>query len=779
MKFNNKLVLISFVFMFLISFASAQSFSQIINESQNFTSPSADSVSIAEGFEITMGGQAANLTEIGLHPSVTATKIQILHTDGTDLGNFTITGNIATPNVTLLADQIYHIEAHNDQSAYDRVTFAIGAYPHAGNLINWTAGSRQGASQAGIAVSIINLTFGVDPVNDIETTTLSPDNNTFFSGRNLTLTANSFSNIRINITNTSFTLWYINTTFASATVNSSISGFINDTSIMFSDLSSDKYIWNVESCGTNGTDTFCAFDPSNKTMTVGLGDISFNFTDPISETADAAYNITFNVSSGTPTAILYVNGTSHAATGINLQEDKWRFDSSFAIPVGVGIKNIIWEISQDGFTHNVSSVQTVALTNFSICGTAPQIVSYINFTFKNETTAEEEITSTFVSTWTYRLGSDATVNKTLTFTDSTERLSFAFCGTPAEQNFKGSLSLDYDNSESEQRSFTFTNSVLSNVTTNTVLYLLPTILGQFTTYQTVDILGRTISNVLATVTRTLGGNSIEVLTERTDGSGTMTLFLNPDISYTYVFTKLGFKENSFSLKPSSPDPYTITMESTAVSNVTGPTIVKNLTVVIFPLNSTLSNNTDYTFAINITSDQAISSVLLNITFANGTQAFPEITGSTTGFFSAVLNTGNATTLIGTYTIQTLNDTITGSKTWLIADDFIGDYSLFKQFKLYNDFGFREIWKIFFVIFSIFGVVMLLSAQEVTDTSESKVIAVTLMVWIFSVVGWLDIAPAVSPGSAGGTVLATFAKQYGIAIVTSFVAFFLVFRRLIK
>ena len=53
-----------------------------------------------------------------------------------------------------------------------------------------------------------------------------------------------------------------------------------------------------------------------------------------------------------------------------------------------------------------------------------------------------------------------------------------------------------------------------------------------------------------------------------------------------------------------------------------------------------------------------------------------------------------------------------------------------------------------------------------------VVVGVLIIWFFSIVGWLD-----NNAISGTTVLSQYAKQYGLAILLSFLGFFFIARRL--
>ena len=80
-----------------------------------------------------------------------------------------------------------------------------------------------------------------------------------------------------------------------------------------------------------------------------------------------------------------------------------------------------------------------------------------------------------------------------------------FCFSPSNKKINVILSADYVNSYSQQRTFSFTG-LLTNLTTERILYLLPTSAGLFSPFATITNLGDPISSVSATITRLILGN---------------------------------------------------------------------------------------------------------------------------------------------------------------------------------------------------------------------------------------------------------------------------------
>ena len=515
----------------------------------------------------------------------------------------------------------------------------------------------------------------------------------------------------------------------------------------------------------------------NRTFVIaeGFAENSQTFNTTSFETATETFSIdiTFNSTLFTTIAgVLNYDGTNFLGSRSGIG-DSAIFTTAVSIPSVTAPENrtFNWIINLTNTTgvnvfNSTSNNQSVDNIVLDLCNSTLS-QNYINFTFRNETINQENINATIVSTWTYFLG-NGNVNSSLSFSNSSENPSYAFCFTPVDRPVNTILELAYNNAESQQRIFSST-SLLSNVTTNQILYLLPTISGLFGQFRTESTTGNILAGVKGTITRVLGASTITVTSDFTDSSGLVVYFLNPDITYTGTFTLSGFSDNVFTFVPVT-DLRVVIMGGVVGTGVNGTEISKNTSYQITPTNNSLNNNTDFLFGFNVTSAETITLISMNITNTSGSQlGFQSNAGQ--GFISETINTGNNTIITGLYVIQTASETITLSKTWIIGDEFVGDYSIFRQLSLYFDYGFTDFWRLLIVIAVITLVLIFLSAGEVTDTSESKIITGLILIWIFSIVGWLD-----NPIVVAQTGIAQFSKQYGIAILSTAAGSFFILRR---
>ncbi|KKN69655.1 hypothetical protein LCGC14_0439580, partial [marine sediment metagenome] len=359
-----------------------------------------------------------------------------------------------------------------------------------------------------------------------------------------------------------------------------------------------------------------------------------------------------------------------------------------------------------------------------------------------------------------------TQTKNINLVNSTEKLNHSICFSPSNQTLNTNVSLTYNNGESQQRSFT-SEPILTNTTLVQVLYLLPSSLGLFGQFQTRDVANNPISLVKAMITRVLGGSTITVASGFTDSSGLVIFFLNPDATYTATFSKSGFLDNVFTFVPTT-DIRFVTMGGSV--SVNGSNISIGLNYDIIPSNFSLNNNTLVDFGFNVTGNDAVTFISMNLTNSSGfSWAFQSNAG--TGFISQTLNTSDNKTIVGRFEIRTAEENMTIVKVWVIGNEFEGDYSIFKQGKLFLDYGFADFIRLLLVVLTLFGIVIFMSKNEISDNNESKIAVVILLIWIFSLIGWLD-----NPAIISETGIAQFGKQYGIAILSTVAGVFFFVRR---
>ncbi len=533
-----------------------------------------------------------------------------------------------------------------------------------------------------------------------------------------------------------------------------------------------NYNWSVEVC----TNIISCTLTVNRTLTrANLVEGSSVFNGSTFETAQEFFSIDFMTNGSVLTVPrLFYNGSFLTATSVNTGGDNYTLSKTLQISINNGTRKFKWNFLIDGIdTNSTEQTQQVGQTIFDLCNTT-FTTRYINFSFRNETLGQEHINASFDSNFQYWLG-DGTVNKTLNFLNISENRFYTFCFSPSNKGVRSKFEIRYNNIHSQQRTFLSELSLFTNVTANQILYLLPTSLGLFSPFQTVTSTGDPISNVKAIITRLLGSTTITSTIGFTDGSGFVTFFLNPDQLYTGTFSKSGFEDVSVSFTPSTTT-RTVIMGGGLVGVGNGTQIVLNTTYQITPFNSSLNNNTDYVFGFNVTSDRGINFISMNITNISGFQLGFQ-SGTSAGFISEIINTGNHTRIIGRYVIKSDSETITTSKIWTVGVEFIGDYSIFNQFTLFLTYNFKDFLRILIVLMIVIGTLIFMSAGEITDTSESKIAVALLLIWVFSLLGWLDTGLLVNSANSNINILGKFSSQYGIAILSTAAGSFFLLRRI--
>jgi len=423
------------------------------------------------------------------------------------------------------------------------------------------------------------------------------------------------------------------------------------------------------------------------------------------------YNSNYGMQIDTPatsvTATFWFNGTAKTATTENVGGNTWNINSTFLL-TNSDIKNnsLFFEINANDLKHNTTlNSQWINGTIFDQCNstlTSP----YINFTYTNETIAQESITA-FVSssTWNY-YGDDITEFKTMTFSNATENNWTAFCIEPSSKTLKTNVTFSYSNSLSEQRTYEQSSLTLTNTTLNQQLFLLPSSEGIFVTFQVVDAADQVLSGVSANVTR----NGFLVGSGITNDAGIVVFFLDPDTSYTFIFFKESFTTFTTTLIPTQTT-FTINLGTESIPK-------EDFTIgMVYSIDpkqgTTLSNDTDVQFSFTLSSSfwtvTSYGFVLYNSS------------GATLGTASQSANGGTVSTTINTNSLDKINmnffweingNITNGTSEWTIFDSTgrgFGLNNFFNRLKTYLEdgifgltpFGLSLI--VFLIIFTIAGI----------------------------------------------------------------------------
>lgn len=456
-------------------------------------------------------------------------------------------------------------------------------------------------------------------------------------------------------------------------------------------------------------------------------------------------NLTIPSALSLSSAYLNWNGTSYAAT-IAGGGTSYTLGRALDIPAFPFTATWFWDLRfSNGTQINLSSSgQTITFTNLTICGAAPQNSPFVNFTFKNETGLMQQVSATIVSTWTYYLG-DGDITKSYSFSNASENPSYAFCLSPQNRTLYATPNIQYANSYSTSRNYNPSVLTLTNATTATTLYLLPTLSGQVVTFQIVNSALTGVEGATVSINRT-GFGLIESKT--TDSSGGAAFFLDPTASYAVCASKSGLGISCVTVTPTESS-YTITLGSgSGGTNITDTS--RGITYSFGPVSYELTNNTAYTFNFTIGSTysslEGFGFVITNST--GGVITSASGSGTTGGTVSVSLNTGtNATFIVNAYWII---DSVYGNATkqyiiinqadtqWSIAH-FFSDLSTYLSdpndpdglygLKVDGGYNFNLALLVFFLIFILGGV---FSYKYGITSPSSIMIIMSSFVFLFDV-----------------------------------------------
>ena len=536
------------------------------------------------------------------------------------------------------------------------------------------------------------------------------------------------------------------------------------------------YVNGVNNLSIFANDTIGNSNTTTTTWDYNITQINQSFNSPVFTTSTQTFTVNLTVNSDftapTSPSIIHNGTTTTGGTVISTGGNNFTLSQTIDIPDLVnGTSDWLFSFTMNSTLFNSSVLQqTIIRLDLVNCNTTP----FINFTFKNETLAEEDVNATFDSIWNYFIGSGS-VQRTLSFTNATENPFYGFCLNAANDTLFTLVNVSYANSISQQRQFRPTLLTLTNTTTNRILYLLPTVDGLFNTFRTENTLGNTIVGARGAITRTLGGNPITSAIDITDGSGIVIFFLDPDITYTATFSASGFLNNVFTFVPTTDLRIVIMGSTAALGNGTNISIGMNYTIE--PPNTTLNNGTDITFRF-IVSEGSEPVTFIGFNISNDTTTLLLVNQTSDGTISGILNTRDNSSFTGVFTISTINETLTITKIWRIEQSFIGDYSIFRQFNLYMDYDFKDFIRLLLVIATL-AAVMIFMSREIGIDEEVKMAVAILIVWAFSIVGWLDTGIAINSSSANINNLSQFSNQYGIAIVSTIAAAYFILRRVFR
>jgi hypothetical protein len=332
--------------------------------------------------------------------------------------------------------------------------------------------------------------------------------------------------------------------------------------------------------------------------------------------------------------------------------------------------------------------QTVASININQCnGTYTQ--KYINFSFIDESTNLPVNSQITAMTLNYKLNPNSNVFKTLTYSNTTEVPNYYFCASPSNLTYYLNYSISYKNGTTyPQRISEISTTAFTNATTNTKLYLLSSSYGIYVTFQLTNSADQLISGVNVNATRVINGVTTVVAVGTTSASGTVTFWLNPDALHTFTFSKSGYTTYTYQDYPTQAS-YTVTLsggDSSIPINYN-----RGITYTIYPLNSSLTNDTTYSFGFLLTSTYwDLTEYGFILRFDNGTSITSSTTSTSGTLLTLSYDTGNSSNRVYLDYYWKINNTYSnGTISWRIYSTDNTRWSIrtfFDDLDLYFDSG---------------------------------------------------------------------------------------------
>ncbi len=332
---------------------------------------------------------------------------------------------------------------------------------------------------------------------------------------------------------------------------------------------------------------------------------------------------------------------------------------------------------------------------------------FINFTFKDEfSSAIINGTLTPLSGDYYDTSGGSV--QSLSFTNTTENPSYAFCGYPVLKNLRFDGSVKYSAAGYPSRTI-YLNQTLTNTTTNRQLLLLASEDGIYVTFQVVNSGNVVVTNAKVNVTNAEGNVGILY----TDSAGSATFWLDPIKSHSIIVSHPSYTTTTQTITPSQST-YTITLGTTST---TVNSSSQGINVIIQPFSEYLAPNTVYHINVTYsTSTNSFVSYAFNLTNQDKKQLnYTSGNNPVGGILDVTINTGNNThiVLVGYYETSLGNITfvrggwnvwnntdLNWSISYLITD--VKTYTSSGLFGLKTGFSMNLI--IFFIIFLSVGVI---------------------------------------------------------------------------
>lgn len=432
-------------------------------------------------------------------------------------------------------------------------------------------------------------------------------------------------------------------------------------------------------------------------------------------------------------ATLYYNNTAYPAGNIS------NFSISATAPTSINenTTNIpfYWSVIINGNPYNLTSYNQ-NVSDFFIDNCSDSSTIALNYTFYDEDN-NTIISADITGTYNYSLNN---LNKSYDLSVNNVN-STQICIFPNYVNISTDYYAYYEETNYPQRRYYGSDVTLNNVTQDIPLYLLYASDGIYVRFRVVDPYSNPIESVRGIMQRTIGGTLRTVEQEYTDSSGLATFWVNPDQDYIFTFSKSGHGSETFSLRPTTSEIYTVTLGS-AISERNE----SYATGILFYFSPTtdLQNDTEYTFSFNMNSTfwtvTGCTAYLKNGTTVL-TSSSSSYTTSSCDISMAYNSTGLDKIRLEAHYNLNSSDDIIASRTYTIAYRYPGQFSLkntLDDIKAFGEAGMNDFTRMMIAFIVIFVIVGGLAYKTEAKDPEILVGLLIILVWLFSYVGWLTL-----------------------------------------
>ena len=370
---------------------------------------------------------------------------------------------------------------------------------------------------------------------------------------------------------------------------------------------------------------------SNRTFTISRAAVnsqSYNLTTYETAIENFQVNISYdNISYSDISANLIYNGTSY--TGAETEEvgGTSLFLASFDEPLVYGPipssnGTFYWRYgltntSGISYFNTTQASQNVSMINFTHCHSTTN-VPYLNLTYVDEETGLNINGTIDASTFYYWLGGAGTVRSFLYTNLSLKSPNNPFCFSPADRIVNTNASVQYSYTGYPQRRYIDNGGVLTNSTTQKVLYLLASGDGIYSTIQVTDTGGAAVVGATVTIERQFVGVWTIVGQDTTDSAGQATFWVNPNYDHRIQVTHPDCTTQTHTIRPTQTA-YGISLSCTGISSDVYISTIEGLRYNHYPASGVISPG-QYNFSFIVESSKFnLQNIKFRLLNASGAQ----------------------------------------------------------------------------------------------------------------------------------------------------------------